>query len=259
MLKLTLFSLLYVKALAGHASYGILSIDSRQQDKVFNSTITGKFTSSSNNFENSYITNCCYIYFSDETTTEFVYMHDSFPLQVTPKYIFFWPSQSTNFKITTKSSSKLNPKNTNLYCGDISEILGTNSIEFDRAKDVQLGSFPQNENLLQHVGYFQLNKVVNKGCKVLIWMKQEYSPKSVEILNHEMNNVKVEFYKSGGSFALEFGNLDQVFNQTMGISRRIYFLMKYDKIESISYSYKMSAEVVCNQKKVINNLIYEIL
>jgi hypothetical protein len=234
--------------------------------------IEGKILTRGNKitFENKNITlernidNPCYIYFSEdsEVNVNFAYFYDSYPLQVTPQHIFFWPSMGkSNFTTKLDTNINLDKSNTAVYCGDLSDILGENAIESERAESIRLGSFPSNKNLKKHKGYFKLVKPVQKDCTVQLHFPPNKIPKKFNFQKEELNHlIHIEKLHNNRSFIMSgFDNISQFekeqnkdhSNDISNIleNKNIWFDLEYEKEENIAYSYNIIAEVMCKNEE----------
>lgn len=206
--------------------------------------------------------NPCYIYFSEDIdiNVDFAYFHDGYPLQVTPRHIFFWPGLGQHkFNVELDSNLSLDRSKVSVFCGDLSDILGEHSIEGERAHSIRLGSFPSEkpspaagETSLSHEGYFQLMRpVVNGDCKVQLHFPLNHAPTKFTFLDEYLQEfIHTKTDHNGRSYYFEgFGDIEEhrpgFLKSSNGV---VKFLVEYENVESVAYSYNMVAEVMCKDK-----------
>lgn len=235
-----------------------------EQELLYATSIHGKILSKGSKiyFENSEdklennIDNPCYLYFSEDidVNVNFAYFYDGFPLQVTPRHIFFWPNiGSKNFSLDLQSDVELDSSNTALYCGDLSDILGMNAIESERAESIRLGSFPEQPfgplASLRHSGNFVLTSPILDTCQVEIHFPEGHAPKSLKFREQIFkDNIEMEIKNSGRSFIFkgfnELTNNDDTKKQVL--NKRVEFDLQYKSFDQIAYSYDIVTYVNCN-------------
>lgn len=188
------------------------------------------------------IDNPCYLYFSEESNVNvnFVYLHDGFPLQVTPTDIFFWPhTNANNFTINIQSNTELNDSNTAVYCGDLSEILGVNAIEAERAQSIRLGSFPADPLSLSNIGYFILTQSVQPNCQVEIHFPIGHEPMNFSFYDSKVEEtVSIEINNNGRSYIIH--GFDKI------TISHVKFITEYSSFDKVAYSYNIIAQVTCS-------------
>ena len=236
-----------------------------EQELLYATSINGRILNSNQkskklHFENDNdkleqnIDNPCYLYFSEDidVNVNFAYFYDGFPLQVTPRHIFFWPDIGSKvFSLDLQSDVELNTSNTALYCGDLSDILGMNAIESERAESIRLGSFPEQPfgpmASLRHSGSFVLTSPVLESCEVEMHFPEGHSPKELKFREKILrDNLEVEIKNEGRSFI--FKGFDQLTkdNENDILNRRIEFDLAYKSFDRIAYSYDIVTYVNCN-------------
>lgn len=253
--------------------------EQQQSPNVIKNLLSGKILTrgSKLTFENKQqilehnIDNPCYIYFSEDSDVDvkFAYFYDSYPLQVTPQHIFFWPGMGkNNFTAELDTNIELDNSNTAVYCGDLSDILGEKAIESERAQSIRLGSFPQSPTATHHQGYFKLVKPVKDGCTVQLHFppnkapsKFKFSTEENDHLNHIISIDKLHNDRSiimSGFDDISSFEEDRIekerkqnknFNELTDTSalenRNIYFDLEYETVENIAPSYHIIAQVMC--------------
>lgn len=213
------------------------------------------FTSEHDQLEQN-LQNPCYIYFAEDANVnvKFAYFHDSFPLQVAPQHIFFWPGQNkSNFTVQLDSNVELSNENTAVYCGDLGDILGDHTIEGDRAESVRLGSFPSSPFDLKHEGSFKLVSPVHKGCHVELHFPVGHAPSDFKFSNDDLNHlIKIEKQHNDRSFIMtgfdEISQFEKDSGENLITDQNIYFNLEYASFDHIAYSYNVVSQVMCPQE-----------
>lgn len=217
------------------------------------------------------IDNPCYVYFSEDSNVnvEFAYFHDSYPLQVTPQHIFFWPGLGrNNFTTELDTNIELDKSNTAVYCGDLSDVLGEHTIEGERAQSIRLGSFPTSRNSLSHEGHFKLVAPVQPGCTVQLHFPPNHAPAKFRFSDGKGNpsqlNSLIKIERLHEKRSIIMSGFDQISkdleklnnregqanqHQTTILDQNIYFQLDYSSVENITYSYNVIAEVMCHNEE----------
>lgn len=185
----------------------------------------------------------CYMYFYEDLDVDlsFVYMDHAYPLQVTDRHIFFWPARATS-NFTIKFDSKQRYFDTSLlsvYCGDLTDILGRNTIEQENAEFVKLGSFPERPDKTEHAGRVQLQSegLNQESCKLQVHFPSKKVPQSLVLSSG--NQLQVTPLEDERSF--EITGLETLESTKF---HDIWFDLKYADTSRIAYSYQIVAEVV---------------
>jgi len=196
--------------------------------------------------------NPCYMYFYDDLdiNLSFVYLNKAFPLQITNRHIFFWPERdSKNFTVRFDSNQKyFDTSLLSVYCGDLTDILGRNTIEQENAELVKIGSFPADPQETRHLGYFQLEHdgLNQESCKVKLHFPKGNRPASIKMREASLNAEEVVDRKSHHTWEVTgFENID--FSTK---NMNVWFDVEYGSIDDIAYSYQVVAEMVeCREEK----------
>jgi len=188
----------------------------------------------------------CYMYFYDDLdiNLSFVYLHKAFPLQITNRHIFFWPEkQGTNFTVRFDSNQKyFDTSLLSVYCGDLTDILGRNTIEQENAELVKIGSFPSDPSEIKHLGYVQLahENLNQESCKVRLHFPQDHRPVSIKMRESSLHAEEVVTGKAHHTF--EITGFENIEYSTKNMN--VWFDLEYNSIDDIAYSYQVVAEMV---------------
>lgn len=188
----------------------------------------------------------CYMYFYDDLdiNLSFVYLHKAFPLQITNRHIFFWPEkESTNFTVRFDSNQKyFDTSLLSVYCGDLTDILGRNTIEQENAELVKIGSFPSEPSQVKHLGYVQLEHdgLNQASCKIKLHFPQAQRPVSIKMREGSLNAEEVVNGKSHHTW--EITGLENIDYSTKNAN--VWFDVEYGSIDDVAFSYQVVAEMV---------------
>jgi len=181
----------------------------------------------------------CYMYFYDDLdiNLSFVFLYNAYPLQITNRHIFFWPERnSRNFTVRFDSNQKyIDTSLLSVYCGDLTDILGRNTIEQENAERVKIGSFPSDPNNLSTRGFFHLEENLSEQCEVLMHFPVGKTPAKVTPID---NSVQVT--PSNDKRTWSFSS----FNSDSTEGKNIWFDVEYKDFDTIVPSYQIVAEVV---------------
>ena len=159
----------------------------------------------------------------------FAYLYDSFPLQKTDKAIFFW-TRGPKFSLKIESLRELDVSNLKLYCGDISDVLGSATIEDERADKVRISSFPTNKTDLVGQGRFVINKnyIMKQDDMIRLTFPYQSSPKNI----YAMHGIRISHK-----------NEKRVWEFRGVFSDALDFIVEY-QTDMIVPSYNMIAEII---------------
>jgi len=160
----------------------------------------------------------------------FTHLYESFPLQVTETAIFFWTT-GPNFSLKIESTQKLDILNSKIFCGDLSDILGAETIEDENAEKVRISSFPSGKNDLITQGRFLINRnyKVQDNDVIRLTFPYQTSPDNLYAMR-----AGLEVTHKNGKRVWEFrGNFEDT----------VEFMIEYKK-GMIVPSYEMIVEVI---------------
>jgi len=218
----------------------------------YKSIINGKIFKREKNSYSNKNTEPCYLYFANDLdiSVSFAYFYNSFPLDVAPQNIFFWPEHGkNNFTVELESEYELDYSNVSVYCGDMTDILGENAVEYERAESIKLGSFPKDPTLLNHFGYFNLVTPVLENCKVELHFPEGKFPSKFEFADRILNKkIKTEIKNNKRTLSFSgFDKLDKNVDNVFTKSSNVIFNLQYSDVDSIAYSYNIISDVVCEK------------
>lgn len=192
-----------------------------------------------------------YFYDDLDINLSFVYLYRAFPLQITNRHIFFWPERSsTNFTVRFDSNQKyFDTSLLSVYCGDLTDILGRNTIEQENAELVKIGSFPADPSEIRHLGYVQLEHdgLNQESCKVKLHFPEGQRP--VGLAMHDSRLLAREVVSGKNKHhTWELTGLEGLQGQTKDLN--LWFDVEYASIDDIAYSYQVVAEMVeCREEE----------
>jgi hypothetical protein len=136
-----------------------------------------------------------------------------------------------------------------LYCGDLTDILGRNTIEQENAELVKIGSFPSDPTQVKHLGYVQLeHEGLNQAsCKIKLHFPQAQRPVSIKM--RESASLSIEEVVTGKSHhTWEITGLENIENSTKNAN--VWFDVEYGSIDDVAFSYQVVAEMVeCREEE----------
>lgn len=180
----------------------------------------------------------CYMYFYDDLDIDlsFVFLYNAYPLQVTNRHIFFWPERnSRNFTVKFDSNQKyIDTSLLSVYCGDLTDILGRQTIEQENAERVKIGSFPSGPTNTNSRGFFHLEENLTPDCEVKVHFPIDKAPAELSALDRQV------------LVSSEHGRRTWTFSNFQGKTENtnVWFDVVYSGIESVVPSYQIVAEVV---------------
>lgn len=224
-MKISLLLIPFVSSTNWHLESTLKKVSSSQTYDIFTNFVQGEVIGT---WPENPIS--CMLFSKTPVNFKFTYLYDSFPLQVTKDTIFFW-TRGPFFSVKIDTENILKLENLGIYCGDLSDVLGKNTIEGEEAERVRISSFPSDSRDLMTEGKF----VISDGYEIrqndIIRLTFPYHTKPERVFSSET----VQIRSSRNMRVWEFRNFEGL--------KEVRFSVLYAQ-DHIIPSYEMIAEIV---------------